>query len=265
MLKFICLLSVLLFAATPALRAEKLRIIDAANTSPAGRVLHQTALEQIFSGRDIEIKHQLPTEKLWQKISGKEADILIIDRRFLPEKNIGAAVLPFAAEALCLYIHPGNPTGSLKHSRVLEILTEPRPRWKNNHPGNIDIHRIMLKSNINGANVHRRIFGEKEYAGEIFRVSSIEQMINFLTPAALGFGPFISGKQLEFDLLPVDDIAPVRENIISGKYPLTLQYVLVYRNSPAPGTKYFIDALQSDTCRNRLAEYGCIPLWESKP
>lgn len=265
MLKYIILPLFMLFTAVSAAAAAELRITDAANGAPVTKILRDAALKLVFSGDAVSMKRVLPSTGSVQTILRGETDILVTDRRFLPEKTDDIEVIPFAAEALCLYIHPGNPTGSLTPERVLEILTQERPRWKNPNLQKIDIQRIMLKPEIDGAGVHRRIFGEKNYASEVFRVSSPEQIFTFLTPAALGIAPFIPGTFMQVEFLPVNDIVPTAGNIISGKYPLTLQYVLICRRQAAPHIRKFIDSVLSDENRRQLPEYGGIPLWEKKP
>ncbi len=263
MLKYIFLSLFLLIAAVSPATASELRIIDAANGAPAANVVRETALKYVLAGNGASMKRLPGATGLLQLISRNEADILLIDKRFLSKLPDNVKIIPFAAEALCLYIHPGNPSGSLSREEILEILTSPRPRWKNDLQKNVDIQRIMLKSNIAGADIHRRIFGEKNYALEVFRVSSTSQMITFLNPAAIGFGPFIPDKLPDLDFLPVNNIAPDAVSIASGKYPLSLQYVLVIRKNAAGNITAFIAELFSEKHRRELSGYGCIPLLET--
>ncbi len=65
----------------------------------------------------------------------------------------------------------------------------------------------------------------------------------------------------EITPLAIGGIAPTRENVESGKYPIVIRYSLVYRKgAPPPEVRGFVDYLFTDEGRNTLSELGIVPV-----
>ena len=62
-------------------------------------------------------------------------------------------------------------------------------------------------------------------------------------------------------LLSLDGVAPTKENIVAGRYPLVTEYALVYRKGALPPEAgEFIDFLFTGEGRTSLAGHGLVPV-----
>ena len=263
MLKKFCSGLFLVFAlAVQAAELPRLYLGNAANGAPVN-VLQHEALKLAFSGKyEVAAKHLKPSAAL-EALRRGEVDLLIIDTRFLPEKTSGLKIHPYAAEALCIYIHPGNQLGSLTKAEVKKILTDLNPNWRDYNGAATDIQRIMLKSGTPGATLTNRVLGNIDTAAAIFRVSNLEQLFSFLNPAAAGFGPFQPERRAEIIAVPVDDVTPSTQTVVSGQYPLTVQYALVHRtNETSEAVQKLLAAVSAPESLDALKTFDMIPLWK---
>jgi len=264
MLKKFCAIALALFAVIAA-GAEKPRLTvgNAANGAPVNIVQHE-ALKMAFSGEyEVAMKHLKPSEAL-SALQHHEVDMLILDTRFLPEKRAGWRIYPYAAEALCFYIHPGNPLGSLTKAEAVKILTAAQPHWREYNGSAADIQRIMLKSGSAGATLVNRVLGNLDLAAGIFRVSNLPQLFAFLNPAALGAGPFQPERRAEIIAVPVHDIAPTTATVSAGTYPLTVQYALICRETPAPAVEKLLNSVLAPAALKKLYDLNMIPVWKGQ-
>lgn len=61
--------------------------------------------------------------------------------------------------------------------------------------------------------------------------------------------------------LSLDGVAPTKENIVAGRYPLVTEYALVYRKGALPAeASGFIDFLFSGEGRKSLSGHGLVPV-----
>ena len=262
MLKKICAIALLSIAVT-AFGGElpRLQIGNAANGAPVN-VLQYEAMKLAFSGEYQVAMQHLPPSGAIAALRDKTVDILILDTRFLPENRSGLRIYPYAAEALCLYINPGNPVGSLTKAEVIQILTAAQPRWRDYNGTADDIQRIMLKSGSAGATLVNRVLGSLDLAAGIFRVSTPAQMFAFLNPAAVGAGPFQPERSAGIIAVPVNDIAPTTATVTNGTYPLTVQYALVCRDEAAPAVEKLLSAVLAPDALKRLYSLDLIPIFK---
>lgn len=258
------LFTLLLFAATAS--ADVLRIGDATNGAPLRQIQFHAMELALSGGHDISMKRFAPSDAV-NALKKNAIDLLIIEKRFLKDIPSGFQQFPYAAEALCLYVHSDNPVGSISPQEITDILTSVRPRWNSyTRLSSADIQRIMLKPGTSGIKLLRRSFGELIPDREIMQVSNIEGLFIFINnPAALGFAPFYPDYPREIALLPVNNIAPSTQTLKTGTYPLTRQYVLLCAGQPSGILLRFINTLRSLDERRKLPEYGMIPLWEVTP
>lgn len=241
--------------------AGQLRIGNAANGAPLEQ-LQKLSFAMAVAGRgEISMRRVLPSTAVAALKKG-EFDLLVLDSRFRPKEDPELTVRPYAAEALCVYVHPGNATGSLRRAEVLEILTEPHPRWSKYSPMAADVQRVGLKSDRPEGMLVYRVFGERDFAPEVFRVGSLSQLFTFLNPASAGFGQFRAERPAEAIALPVDDVTPTTATVRDGSYPLSLHYLIVTGKKDSPLLREFLAELFSRESRRKLADEGLIPIWE---
>lgn len=252
-------LTVLFFFAVSMLNGGTLVIGDAGNFSAAGEILQHAALEYALkSGQEAAFQQIKPSEAL-SRLQAEVVDILLIERRFVPD-DPALQKIPFAAEALVCYVCPENPLQNLSRKNVLDILTHPSPYWTDFLGLKIKIQRITLKNSTAAGQLIYRIFGDKNFASEIFKVSSNEQLFKFLNAAAIGFAPYQTERPLGALAVKVDNILPDRKTVSSGKYPLTLRYDLVFLKKNAEKVSPLTKMLFQEKYREKLENSFLLPL-----
>ncbi len=252
------LLTILFCGAASILCGETLVIGDASCSAPAEALQHAAFEYALNSGNELSFRHIKPSEAL-SRLQSEVVDILLIERRFIPA-DPELQKLPFAAEALACYVSPENPLQNLSKKDVLDILTLPSPEWKNYLGLKIKIQRVTLKNSSPAGQLVYRIFGEKNFASEIFRVSSSEQLFKFLNAAAIGFAPYQTERPLGALPVKVDNILPDRKTVANGKYPLTLRYDLVFLKKNTAKVKPFFKLLFQEKYREKLENSFMLPL-----
>ena len=205
--------------------AGELRLIDATGGAPMGFLL-QSSLALAAEGQmTVSMRRALPSEALKSLDNGK-VDAVIVDRKFAGKRQS----IPLAAEALVLYVSGSNPVTGLSVQEVKDILYSAVPQWKKYNQMPLDIQRIMMKFSSPSATLIRRIFGGKELPEDIFQVDSLSSGFSFINLATLFFAPFSSqGFSVQVKMLPVNGVEPTTVTVADGRYPLSRQYVMVFR------------------------------------
>lgn len=256
---------VILFAAFLLIQesaAEILRIGDASNGASLRSVNYHALNLGITGSHEVSLRRLRPSQAI-TALQKHEVDMLVLDKRFLRDVPAGFQVLPYAAEALCIYLHPGNMTASLTVPEIKEILTEKHPRWSKYSSMSADIQRITLKSRHQDTPLIRRIFGDIVPAAELMEVSTLLQLFAYVNnPAAIGIAPFTTAYPEHVAVLPVNNIPPSTLTVSNGTYPLTLQYVIICPEQRSGILRHFIEAIFAWDERRKLPEHGLIPLWE---
>jgi len=84
-------------------------------------------------------------------------------------------------------------------------------------------------------------------------------------PLAIGATGISSAKKRKhLKMLKIDGVAPTKENIASGKYPLYRPLYLVTRENPAGEVKKFLDFALSPAGQSLIAAQGTVNIEEGK-
>ena len=248
-------LSILIFlTAAMVSTAAELRLADATGGAPM-EVFMQAAMELSLADKlNISMRRILPTAAL-RALDDGSVDAVIIDRRFAGKRP----AIPVAAEALALYISTANPGSALTKAQVGEILAAHRPTWQNYNRLGMDIQRIMLKPLTPSGTLVRRIFGEKVFDPEIFKVDSVGAGFAFSNSASIFFAHYFPKMPLEIKCLYIDNIPPTSASIINGTYPLALHYVIVYREK-SPSLTILLEHIAQEKYRRAMKNAGLFVL-----
>ena len=229
--------------------AGELALADA--TGGAQLNMMQAAIELSMEQKlDLFMRRLLPTAAL-QELENGSVDAVIIDSRFVKD----LPTVPLAAEALVLYVSSANPGADLTAAQVQEILFSHNPNWKkyNNLP--MDIQRIMLKPLSSSGTLVQRVFGNKVLEDEILKVESMSAGFALSNSSSIFFARYYPRFPMELKCLPVNGTHPTSTTIVSGKYPLSLRYVIVYRKK-TPALDTFIKFISSEKQRRQLRDAG---------
>ena len=240
------------------LRGEELYLADATGGAPLEAVFQASVNLAMADKLTVNMQRKLPEEALAAMDSGK-FDGVIIDSGFVPNRE----TIPLAAEALALYISTANPGAKVSKLDVQEILSAPRPNWKKYNRLNFDIQRITMKPLTPSGTLIRRIFGDKVPAEEIFSVDSYSSGFAFINTASIFFAQYIPQAPVEVKCMPVNGVMPTSADIVSGKYPLTVKYVIACQKKSA-GLEILLNELGKEKYRRQMTGSGLIVLLPHK-
>ena len=248
---FSLLITALLFL---PLQGGELYLADATGGAPLEAIFQASVNLAMADKLTVNMQRQMPDEALAALDSGK-FDAVIIDSAFVPNRK----TIPLAAEALALYISAANPGAKISKQDVREILSSPRPNWKKFNRLDLDIQRIAMKPLSPAGTLIRRIFGSNITAEEIFNVDSYSSGFTFINTASIFFAQYIPQAPIEVKCMPVNGILPTSADIISGKYPLTIKYVIVCRQKNS-GVEILLNELQKEKYHRQMTDSGLIVL-----
>ncbi|MBE6378498.1 MAG: hypothetical protein E7051_06750 [Lentisphaerae bacterium] len=247
------IISVLFLFLLPVKGAELL-LADATGGAPLEAVFRASVTLALQSDLEVSMKRMDPSKALAELDKGS-VDAVVIDSVFAANRN----VVPLACEALALYVSSANPGAALTKKQVGEILRSPRPSWVEYNRINLDIQRIMMKPLSPSGTLVRRIFGNDAAAEEIFKVDSFSSGFTFINTASIFFAQYIPQAPVEVKCLPIGGVLPTSADIISGKYPLSVRYVIAYKENSAR-LQLLLKELKKDKYRTQMANSGLIVL-----
>lgn len=255
----------LLLPAVPVLAepaaANALRIGDASGGStlpPLRQALIKVASMDKSSASECSIVRFTP-EQAVKKLASGELEMLILERRDVPENLKNVSRIPFAAEALICYTGRGNPLVSLSVRQLKEIWESDRPVWRKYNGEFNDIHRLGMDFH-HGGFAEARFLGGKLRSSGVFRSRNIRQAWLFCTPSALLCGPWMENIPADIVKIAINGVKPTPETIISGKYPLNLCYEFIVPESNISRVRQFIHLVATPEYSNDFRGSGLLPI-----
>ncbi|OPX84116.1 MAG: Phosphate-binding protein PstS 1 precursor [Pelotomaculum sp. PtaB.Bin104] len=163
-------------------------------------------------------------------------------------------------------VNPAITVNNLSKQQVIDIFTGKTTNWRS--VGGPD-QRIVLvnrpKASGTRATFKKYVLGGAEEAAGIEEDSSgtVRKIVKE-TPGAIGYLAlaYLDGSIKEISL---DGVAPTKENIIEGKYPLWAYMHSYTKGTPSGATEAFLQYMLSDNVqKNIIPELGYIPETEMK-
>lgn len=228
------------------------------------------------TGKDIRITGGGATIGVRAPMAGA-ADIGATCRPPLPGKfpeEEGGYLTMVAWDAICFITHPSNPVTSLTSQQAKDILTGKITNW--NEVGGPD-QRILVvyrsqtesdKSSGVGYMLRKLLFHDTD-------VDFVEDALHFrdtgLVEAriaeiewTLGATGISSAKKKNLKILALDGIAPTKEAIQSGQYPLFRPLFIITKDKPHGDAGDFIRWLLSDEGQDIISSQGTVNLKEGR-
>ncbi len=186
-----------------------------------------------------------------------------------PEEQ-GAVLTHVAWDALVLFTHPDNPVQGITLEQARDVLLGRVTSWDDlGGPAEEIIpvlRRQTVEGKLSGVGYMARLllFGDPnmDYTEDaLFFPSSgpVEECVE-TTPWAFAVTGVSSAKKRDVRILTLDGVAPTKENIASGRYPLFRPLYLVTKGNPSGRGKDFIDWIKSDDGQAVLSRAGTVNL-----
>jgi phosphate transport system substrate-binding protein len=194
------------------------------------------------------------------------------ERQKLQEKQGSRGIeIKCAIDGLAVYLHTSNPVKDLTLGQLKEIYTGKVTNWK--QVGGPD-KTITLYSRENNSGTYV-YFKDEVLLGEDF-VANAQHMpgtaavVNAVSKDtwAIGYGGSAYGKGIKEISIRKDAAspayAPTKENIVSGKYPISRFLYMYVQNRPEGAMKKYIDWTLGDEGQTIVKEVGYFPIREVK-
>jgi len=186
-----------------------------------------------------------------------------------PEEK-DAELVHVAWDALVVIVHPENPINNISQENLQKIFTGEITSWKSLGGPDMRIALIERESKDSGVGhmFRRLVFGDPEYEfkTEAIHVSSsspLEKLIE-QTVIAVGVDGVSSARKSGVKILAIDNIAPTKENIATGRYPLFRPLFITINKQGAPVARQVIDFMLSPAGQAIIAAQGTVNLEEGK-
>lgn len=183
----------------------------------------------------------------------------------------GMTLLPYAVEAVVAAVPANNPVTGITAAEFKRIYSGRIANWKMLGGPDREIVRAGVAPNAPGERVfQRRVMGLAPFAkgpdkpGDeilpgmiVYRKPAEAGVLGRNVPGMIFFGTPALGRVPGLKLLAVDGVAPTRENIRGGKYPLTLTRMVCFRSGGA--LEDFLRRLPGFVARRAAASEDFLP------
>ncbi len=202
--------------------------------------------------------HRLSAAAALEKLRSGEVDMVLAE---LPDEaaRAGLSVKKFGCEAVAVYVNILNSVNNVSLEKLREIYAANRPEWSKIGGASRDIHRFYLTPGRPGSGLVESFLGKPPVGGALSLNSSAEGILLAQgDPEAMT----ICRWQAEYPIdqvktLAVEVVPPTTENIRKGEYPLTRQYVWLYR-SVSPALEAFWAGLATPAVQEVFTSEGWI-------
>lgn len=169
--------------------------------------------------------------------------------------------IPCAKDGLSIYVNESNPVKDLTIQQIRDIYTAKITNWK--QVGGADA-RIVLYSRENNSGTYvyfkDNVLKGADYAASCQNLPGTAAVVNAVAkdPNGVGYGGAAYGKGIRE--VKVNGYAPTKENIASGKYPITRYLYMYLRNKPTGSMKQYIDWILSPEGQAVVTQVGYFPV-----
>ena len=190
------------------------------------------------------------------------------------QKGIDPYEIKVGLDGLAVVVNPKNPVSKLTLDQLAQIFTGKITNWK--EVGSLDAKIVILSREVNsGTHVYFKEHvlrkndphSKEEFAPSALLLPSSQAIADEIAgnPAAIGYYGmgYISSKQKA--LLVAKDatseyVAPIIENVISGKYPISRPLFVYTNGEPQGRVKKFVDFMLSREGQEIVLDTDFVPI-----
>lgn len=186
----------------------------------------------------------------------------------LPDDPADIEFVQVAWDALVFIVHPSVRVDSVTMAEAAEVFQGAVRDWGQlqGPAGPITVFLQRPTKGLTGVESSIRtqvLHGGKPAAGpNVSQLSStaiVEQLVE-KTPGSFAASGFSSARKRAVRMLRLGGVAPTREAIIDGTYPLRRPLYLIHRKPARAGVKAFVDFALSREGQELISSYGAISL-----
>lgn len=258
----------LALAVLPARAQEKIILDGATGVLPLARSL-AIAYRQRFPDAHIDVGAGLGTAERLLALSEGRVQIIVASHGLTPE-GIRAGrltVIPVAKGAVVFAVNETVPVANLTEAQICDVYSGRTGTWSS--LGGSDSPVALLTrpaAEVDPEVIRARIpcFKDLEEVGTAKVMPRGGDMAKALaeTPHALGMTSMTvvaqSGGRVK--ALSLNGVTPTTENVRSGRYVLTRDFLFVVKGEPAGATRKFLDFVRSPEASQVILANGAVPL-----
>jgi phosphate transport system substrate-binding protein len=224
------------------------------------------ALEKELGGGEIEVPESVGSSGGIKALTKGETDLARVARPLKKsEEKLGFTYKLFAKAPIVFVVHP-DVTGidNIKTKQIIDIYSGKITNWSElgGDPGKI--YPITRESGDSCLRVIAKFI--PEFAG----VSDVVGKVVYSTPETIqtlenhkktiGYTTLTAIAGTKLRVLKINGIETSVENVLNGKYRLTVPYAIVFKGEPKGLTKRFVDFLYSEDGREIISQTGAVPV-----
>jgi len=187
----------------------------------------------------------------------KSSEIQKLKERF---GTLGVEI-PCAKDGLSVYINESNQVDNLTTAQLRDIFTGRITNWKEVGGKNAKII-LYSRENNSGTYVYFKdnVLKGEDYAPSAQSLPGTAAVVNAVAKDvnSIGYGGAAYGKGIRE--VKINGYPPTKENVMSGKYPITRYLYMYVRNKPTGEMKKYIDWILSPEGQAIVSEVGYFPV-----
>lgn len=194
-------------------------------------------------------------------------EVATASRSMKPEERAklpaGAAAVEtiVARDGVAIYVNTANPIESLTVEQLRGIYLGDITNWK--QVGGLDA-TIVLYSRENSSGtyvfVKEHVLKGGDYAAQAQTLPGTAAVVNAVSKEKKGIGYGGGAYARGVKELRIEDVAPTKEAVLSGKYPLSRPLFFYTRGAPAGEARDFIEFCLSPAGQKIVSEVGYFPV-----
>lgn len=226
-----------------------IRIADGSRT-PDG-AMRAAALEHGLADPKLSISiEQTSPDEAFRKVAAGEADIALHPAVKKPETPgmLPVVTRPYARSATVFLVNAGNPVNGLSLAQLKNIYSGKIRDWKSITGSGYSIHLYAPDAALPGDALVRCLLRPGLLTSRIYRTRTAEEipLLVSLNTHSLGLMPYARETALPENVraLKIGGVEPSRENLASGKYPLSEEIFITVSASPSADAAAFLKRLE---------------------
>jgi phosphate transport system substrate-binding protein len=167
-----------------------------------------------------------------------------------------------ANDGIAVIVNANNPLAKLTRRQVEQIFTGDVTDWSaiGGKPGRISIYTRNTASGTY-SDWKNLAMNRRDYAGSSQKMAGNEQIVEEVAKNERGIGyvglAYINTPGIK--VIPIDGVAPTKENVLSLKYPYSRPTFFYTNGEPTGEAAKFIEFVKSDEGRAICDRLGLVP------
>lgn len=166
-----------------------------------------------------------------------------------------------ARDGVAIYVHSSNPVKSLTVAQLRDIYLGDITNWK--QVGGRDAP-IVLYSRENSSGtyvfVKEHVLENGDFAPQAQTLPGTAAVVNAVSKERNGIGYGGGAYAKGVKELEIEGVAPTKEAVLAGKYPLSRPLFVYTRGAPAGEVKEFLDFALSAAGQKIVSDVGYFPI-----